>query len=277
MTDKSQPRWSLEVVPAHAHRVSVARGLVDEVFVTMIPGSEIKTALAAIETIAGQGFTPVPHLAAREFKSEAELDEFLDGIHRLGIRKALILAGGAGRAAGPFAETMDILRTKAFERAELRVVGLAGHPEGNPADPNSRLSLQKKLEFLHAAGLGVEIVTQWSFSPEHVSDYIADLRATGVTETVAVGVAGPASLKTLLNYAKTCGVTAAKEVLRKQGFSFGRLLVSNKPEAFVAAVKGTHRFHLYPFGGLEKCAQWLAAQKAAPAGAGLTEERRPSD
>jgi methylenetetrahydrofolate reductase (NADPH) len=162
---------------------------------------------------------------------------------------------------------MDIFQTKAFARAELRVVGLAGHPEGNPADSNSRQNLTRKLEFLHAAGLGGEIVTQWSFSPEHVSDYIAELRATGVTETVAVGVAGPASLGTLLKYAKTCGVTAAKEVLRKQGFSFGRLLVSNKPEAFVAAVKGSNRFHLYPFGGLEKCAQWLAAQKTATAGA----------
>jgi len=268
MADKSQRRWSLEVVPAHAHRVSVVRGLVEEVFVTMIPGSEIKATLGAIETIAGQGFTPVPHIAAREFRSEAELDGFFEGIRDLGIRKALLVGGGAGRLAGPFSETLEVLRSKAFERADLRVVGLAGHPEGNPEDPNSRLSLEKKLQFLHDAGLGVEIVTQWSFSPENVSDYIADLRATGVIDPVAVGVAGPASLRTLLKYAKTCGVTAAKEVLRKQGFSLGRLLMSNNPEAFVAAVQGTNRFQLYPFGGLEKCAQWLEAQKAATAGAG---------
>jgi len=272
MTDKPQRRWSLEVVPAHAHRVSLVRGLVEEVFVTMIPGSEIKTVLGAIETMAGQGFIPVPHIAAREFGSETELNGFFEGMRSLGVRKALLLAGGAGRPAGPFLETLDVLRSKAFERAGLRVVGLAGHPEGNPEDPNSRLSLEKKLQFLHEAGLGVEIVTQWSFSPENVSGYIADLRATGVTETVAVGVAGPSSLQTLLKYAKTCGVTAAKEVLRKQGFSLGRLLMANKPEAFVAAVKGTNRFHLYPFGGLEKCARWLKAEEAAtgpdPTGSG---------
>jgi methylenetetrahydrofolate reductase (NADPH) len=252
--------------------VSVVRGLVEEVFVTMIPGSEVNTALGAIEKIAAQGFTPVPHIAAREFGSEAALNGFFEGIRGLGVRKALLLAGGAGRPAGPFSETLDVLRSKAFERAGLRVVGLAGHPEGNPEDPNSRLNLEKKLRFLHEAGLGVEVVTQWSFSPENVSDYIADLRATGVTETVAVGVAGPASLKTLLKYAKTCGVTAATEVLRKQGFSLGRLLMSNKPEAFVAAVKGTSRFHLYPFGGLEKCAHWLEAQRTAAAGAGSAGE-----
>ena len=62
-------------------------------------------------------------------------------------------------------------------------------------------------------------------------------------------------------------MSAATEVLKKQGFNLGRLLVSNKPEAFVAAVRGTSRFHLYPFGGLEKCARWLEEQKARSAGA----------
>jgi methylenetetrahydrofolate reductase (NADPH) len=262
MTEKAQHRWSLEVVPAHAGQVSVVRGLVSEIFVTMIPGSEITAMLGAIETIAGHGFSPVPHIAAREFRSEAQLDEFLGGIRRLGIRKALLLAGGHGQAHGPFAETMDVLQSDAFARAELREVGVAGHPEGNPEDANSRQSLANKLEFLHAAKIGVEIVTQWSFSPENVSHYIADLRTSAITETVAVGVPGPASLKTLLKYAQICGVSASKDVLMKQGFNFGRLLMSNKPEAFVAAVKGTNRFHLYPFGGLEKCARWLETQKA---------------
>jgi methylenetetrahydrofolate reductase (NADPH) len=266
MADIPPHRWSLEVVPAHASRASVARGLVDEVFVTMIPGSEIKAVLAAVETLAGLGFTPVPHIAAREFRSETELGGFLGAFRGLGVRKALLLAGGARQPAGPFVETLDVLRSTAFEGSGLREVGIAGHPEGNPDDPDSRQNLARKLEFLHAAGIRVEIVTQWSFFPEHVSDYIADLRATGVTETVAVGVAGPASLQTLLKYAKTCGVNAASEVLRKQGFSLGRLLVSNKPEAFVGAVKGTSRFHLYPFGGLEKCAQWLQAHRSAADG-----------
>lgn len=269
MSHKSPHRWSLEVIPAHADQVSVVRGLVEEIFVTMIPGSEPKTVLAAIETIAALGFTPVPHLAAREFKSEAQLDEFLAGIRGLGIRKALLLAGGTSQPAGPFTQALDVLRSDAFARAGLREVAVAGHPEGNPSDPDSRRSLEQKLQFLHAAKLEVEIVTQWSFSPGNVSDYIASLRAAGITETVAIGVAGPASLKTLLKFAQICGVSAAKEVLLKQGFSFGRLLMSNKPEEFVAAVKGTNRFHLYPFGGLEKCARWLEGQKAAAGGAGL--------
>jgi methylenetetrahydrofolate reductase (NADPH) len=247
---------------------------VDEIFVTMIPGSDARAILGAIETIAKLGFTPVPHVAAREFGDEKELTEFFAGVRDLGIRKALILAGGIGRPAGPYTETLDILRTKAFERAELHAVAVAGHPEGNPEDHDSRGSLDKKLRFLHATGQDVEIVTQWSFSPEKVSEYIAGLRADGVRETVAVGIAGPASLKTLLKYAKTCGVTAAKEVLRKQGFNLGRLLMTNKPDTFVAGVTGTDRFHLYPFGGLQKCAHWLGerigrSEGMAPTGRSL--------
>jgi methylenetetrahydrofolate reductase (NADPH) len=272
MTTASSPhRWSLEVIPAHADQVSVFRGLVDEIFVTMIPGSEPGAVLAAVETIAGLGFTAVPHLAAREFKSAAQLAEFFDGIRRIGIRKALLLAGGTSHPPGPFAHTLDLLRSDGFARAGLQEVAVAGHPEGNPSDPDSRRSLEQKLEFLHAAKLKVEIVTQWSFSPENVSEYIASLRAAGISETVAVGVAGPAALKTLLKFAQICGVSAATDVLAKQGFSFARLLMSNKPEAFVAGVKGTNRFHLYPFGGLEKCARWLEDQKVATTGAGLTE------
>ena len=77
---------------------------------------------------------------------------------------------------------------------------------------------------------------------------------------VRVGLAGPASLKTLLKYAKICGVTAATEVLKKQGFSLGRLLVANDPAKFVTKAGGTQTFHLYPFGGLEKCADWLRSR-----------------
>ena len=264
MPNRSPYRWSLEVVPTHAHRATLVRGLVEEIFVTMIPGSEIKTSLAAIASLTDQGFIPVPHIAARAFKSEVELDGFLREIEQLGVRKALLLAGGASRSAGPFAQTLDLLQSKAFARTSLSVIGLAGHPEGNPDDPHSRQSLEKKVEFLRTAKLGLEIVTQWSFSPQPVSAFLMALRTSGLTETVAVGVAGPASLKTLLKYAQTCGVTASMDFMAKHGFSLSRLLMPNKPELFVHAVEGTDRFHLYPFGGLEQSAAWLESLKVMP-------------
>ncbi len=257
LSQSTSRTWTLEVVPAHAHRVDVFNGLVNEIFVTMIPQSETGEVLEAVRTIQARGFTPIPHIAVRNFETEGAYADFLSAIKDLGITRALFLAGGVSNVAGPYGSTLKAFQTPAFAKGGFKTVGVAGHPEGNPADRNSRVSLREKWSFLQDAGIGMEIVTQWSFAPDKVSAYIKDLRAEGITAPVRCGIAGPATLKTLLKYAKICGVSAAKEVIRKQGLSFGRLLMSNKPEQFVSLVEGTPHFHLYPFGGLEKCAEWL--------------------
>lgn len=252
--------WTLEIVPAHAERVEVFQGLVREIFITMIPGADYQEILHSLKKVQEAGFNPVPHIAARNFKSENDLHTFFEGIRAHGIQKVLVLAGGLGDPAGPYVDSMQVLRSDAFRESGIQVVGVAGHPEGNPVDKNSRQHLKDKWQYLQGLGLGMEIVTQWSFSPDKVSAYIQSLKDEGIPVPVRVGIAGPASLKTLLKYAGVCGVTAAKEVLKKQGFSLGRLLVSNDPGKFVEQVQGTDRFHLYPFGGLEKCAKWLQEQ-----------------
>lgn len=256
-TSSNVQDWTLEVVPSHAEQAHVFKGLVKEIFVTMIPGTDPADTIKAFKPLQDAGFEPVPHMAVRGFASEADLASFCAGMRDHGIRKALVLAGGQSQPLGPYSESMQVIQSEAFLKSGVEIVALAGHPEGNPEDKNSLDSLLKKWNYLQEKGLGAEIVTQWSFAPDKVSAYIQLLRERGVEAPVRVGVAGPASLKTLLKYAKICGVTAAKEVLRKQGFSFGRLLMSNDPGKFVANVSGTQCFHLYPFGGLEKCARWM--------------------
>lgn len=262
-TNSAGQNWTLEVVPSHAEQAHVFKGLVDEIFVTMIPGTDPAETIKAFKPLQDSGFNPVPHMAVRGFASEADLSSFCEGMGEHGIRKALVLAGGQGEPLGPYSESMQVIQSDAFRNSGVEIVALAGHPEGNPEDKNSLDNLIRKWSYLEENGLGTEIVTQWSFAPDKVSEYIQLLRDRGVSAPVRVGVAGPASLKTLLKYAKICGVTAAKEVLRKQGFSFGRLLMSNDPGRFVSKVTGTPHFHLYPFGGLEKCARWLREQAEA--------------
>lgn len=260
--NKQSREWTLEIVPAHANRISVLQGLVREIFVTMIPGTSSGESLRAVKIVKEMGFDPVPHLAARNFRDEDELAGFFTEMRQLGIKKVLLLAGGHAKAAGPFNESLDVLRSKAFRKSGLESVAIAGHPEGNPEDPNTWISLEKKRSALEELGIALEIVTQWSFSPEKVSDYLAELRRRGIDASVRVGIAGPASLKTLLKFAKVCGVNAAATVIRKQGFNMARLLVSNKPDRFISQIEGSSFFHLYPFGGLEKCANWLEGQRA---------------
>lgn len=256
-TNSKTVAWTLEIVPSHAENIHVFEGLVREIFVTMIPGTDHNDIIKALAAVQAGGFEPVPHLTARAFADETALAGFCDGMRENGIKKALVIAGGLSTPEGPFADSLAVLKSNAFHNSGVTNIALAGHPEGNPADPDSMASLLAKWHYIQEQGWQAEIVTQWSFSPDKVSRYIEQLREAGITCPIRIGVAGPASLKTLLKYAKICGVTAAAGVLKKQGFSLGRLLVSNDPKGFVNKVTGTEYFHLYPFGGLEKCAKWL--------------------
>ncbi|MEM9079972.1 MAG: methylenetetrahydrofolate reductase [Verrucomicrobiota bacterium] len=241
--------------------MTLFQNLVDEVFITLIPGSDPLKTIPAIKQVHEAGFLAVPHVTARGFQSLAQLNDFFSATRELGVQKALILAGGLGQPAGPFTESLDLLKTESLQNAGLQTIAFAGHPEGNPEDPESWANLLQKKAFLDETKLNMEIVTQWSFSPDAVSNYISRLRSQGIQAPVKAGIAGPSSLKTLLKYAKTCGVTAAKEVLRKQGFNLGRLLMSNNPQETVRSIQGTPHFHLYPFGGLQKSAKWLQEQR----------------
>ncbi len=42
----------------------------------------------------------------------------------------------------------------------------AGHPEGNPDDPNSALHMLEKLRWAEEQGASARIVTQWSLDTE---------------------------------------------------------------------------------------------------------------
>lgn len=249
--------WTLEIVPQHAERAKCFAGLVDEVFVTMIPGCDPLEVSECLGRVQQMGYRPTPHVAARCFKDEAQLESFFQGVRERGIEKALLLAGGLSKPDGPYGDTFSLLETHAFAAAGLKTVAIAGHPEGNPVDSDSWANLVRKYEWLHERNYAVEIVTQWTFSPDAVNDYLARLREAGIEAPVRIGIPGPANLQTLLKYAQICGVTAAKEVLKKQGFTFGKLLMRNNPAKFVEKVTGTSHFHLYPFGGLEKSAEWL--------------------
>jgi methylenetetrahydrofolate reductase (NADPH) len=259
--DKSNT-WTLEIVPSHAEKVPLFEGLVKEIYITMIPGNPIDACLEAARKVKEQGFMPVPHVAARNFPSEAALNAFFEGIQALGLPKILLLAGGHGAPEGPYHSSFDILETEAFRKAGLETVALAGHPEGNPEDARSWENLLEKCSRLDDLGIRVEIVTQWSFSPEKVDAYLEALHKAGITIPVRVGVPGPANLKTLIKYAKICGVSASATAIRKQGLNMGKMLLSNKPDRFVSEVSNTSHFHIYPFGGLEKCAAWLKSRQA---------------
>ncbi|OOO27727.1 hypothetical protein BS627_03145 [Agrobacterium salinitolerans] len=214
------------------------------------------------------GYEPMPHIAARRLSSEAELSSMLsDLVNEAQVSRLLILAGDADPPKGPFKDTATILRSGILEHYGIRHVSIAGHPEGHPIQSGAMLNaaLLEKRQILKEAGIEWSIFTQFAFTSEKVLSWTAELRRSGITAPIHIGIPGPASVKTLLKFAAVCGVSASTAVLKKYGLSITQLLSSAGPDVLVGeyaaalghSAYGDVRLHFYPFGGIRKTINWL--------------------
>lgn len=237
------------------------------VAITFLPGETIDARVAAAAAVRRLGFEPMPHLSARRIGALGELDTMLGrAVDEAGARRAFIVAGDPPEPAGPFADTLSIIRTGLLEKHGFRAVGVAGHPEGHPNMAGEALwdALIAKLDALEERGLGALIVTQFGFDADPFIDWLSELRARGVMAPVRIGVPGPAGIKTLLRFAARCGVGASAAVMTKYGVSITQLLGKAGPDRLVDALAvrltpahGPVRLHFYPFGGLVNTVEWI--------------------
>ena len=121
----------------------------------------------------------------------------------------------------------------------------------------------RKLAYAAANGIDAFIVSQFCFDPGAIVGWVERFRSRGVTVPVRVGVAGIATIRTLLNYARRCGIGNSVRALGAEPISLPRLLTQQGPEKLVrrlaaaeagASVAGLHCF---PFGGFAQTARWL--------------------
>ena len=237
------------------------------VAITFLPGETIDARVAAAAAVRRLGFEPMPHLSARRIATLGELDTMLGrAVDEAGARRAFIVAGDPPEPAGPFADTLSIIRTGLLEKHGFRAIGVAGHPEGHPNMTGEGLwhALTAKLDALDERGLGALIVTQFGFDADPFIDWLTELRARGIMAPVRIGVPGPAGIKTLLRFAARCGVGASAAVMTKYGVSITQLLGKAGPDRLVDALAarltpahGPVRLHFYPFGGLVNTVEWI--------------------
>ena len=249
--------WSIEILPQNVSDVSFIPELIKEVYITMIPGSGFSDNILAAQQIQASGKHAVPHLTARTFSGLEELRTCLSGLQAAGIERILLIGGGVPKPAGIFSSAMDMLKTELFAEYGIKSFDFAGHPEGNPDDPDSDYHLLEKLRWAEKRKIPSRIVTQWSFDAEKTNKWIDSLRKNGVQNPIHLGIPGPSTLNTLLRFAKVCGVKASTQVLRKQGFKISKLMFVNKPDKIISELRGYDQLHLYPFGGVAKSSEWL--------------------
>jgi methylenetetrahydrofolate reductase (NADPH) len=266
--------FSIETTPAAVARHG-GLGLLPagtRVYVAFVPGEDWRNVVAAACRIRAANLTPVPHVPARSIAGEAELDAFLRQLtDRAGVDQVLAIGGGLDQPQGPFASSLALLETGLLERHGIRTIGVAGHPEGEPVLrlPGLTTTHAQKVAYARRSQAGLRLVTQFVFEPAPLFAWERAIRGHGLP--VHVGVPGPATLKTLLAYARMCGIGNSMRVLTRQAGNLLRLARLSYPDALITALAAQRaadpgsrieRLHLYPFGGLARTARWLDGARA---------------
>lgn len=264
--------YSLEMTAKDVEQLEAAAHLMPagaHVSVTFLPNEDFPGRVRAAAAVRRAGLTPVPHISARRLKSQAELEAFLDALAAdVGIQDAFVIAGDPPRPEGPFQDALAIIKTGLLAKYGVRHVGISGYPEGHPDIPAETLwqALHDKHAALRDLGHEVSIMTQFGFDAEPIFRWLESLRERGVDAPVRIGVAGPASVKTLLRFAARCGVGSSVKVMSRYGASLTRLLGTAGPDSIITEIAAglspeTHgevALHFYPFGGLTKTAEWIS-------------------
>ena len=238
-----------------------------DVYVTCLPGTPCNHILSIARRLRGIGMNPVPHIAARRLVNAAMAAEFFARLRdEAGVTRAMLIAGDSQAAVGPFTSSLALLETGLLQRHGISSVGMAGYPEGHGkiAAQTLRDALERKIAYAKSHGIEPYIVSQFCFDGNVILDWLRRLRIGGVTVPVRIGMAGPATVRTLLSYAKRCGIGDPRRAFGVQPMSLTRLRMRHGPEKAVrtiaesAAELGIAGLHFYPFGGFAESARWIA-------------------
>ena len=269
--------WSIEVLPRVAAGIADFRPLLPSgtrIYVTHVEGTPIEAMVATARRLRDEGFPVMPHIPARLIADRAMLEDWLRRYRDVGVGEALLLAGGSAKPHGRFASSMELMETGLLDRYGFRRLHVAGHPEGNrDIDPNGSTrqvdaALAWKQEFAERTDAEMAIVTQFAFDAAPVIAWTERLRREGIGLPVHVGIAGPAKLQTLLRYGYACGVGPSLAILQKRAADLGKLVLPYEPTDVLAALAEHRRarrdstiaqVHIFPLGGFERAARWVAA------------------
>jgi methylenetetrahydrofolate reductase (NADPH) len=239
-----------------------------DVTITFLPGDNYRHTVDTATALRRASYNPVPHIAAREMPSREALDDFLMRLRQeADVARVLLIAGDVALAKGPFRSSLDVCYSGSIEACGISSVSVAGHPEGHPylSAANAFKVLEAWRDWGQQTKIHVDVVTQFCFESAPVLGWIGELGASGIGLPVIVGLAGPATPATLMKFALRCGIGNSMRSLRGRIGRYGRLLTETGPDDVMhglqsapsAATAPIVGFHLFPFGGLRKAADWL--------------------
>jgi methylenetetrahydrofolate reductase (NADPH) len=265
---------SVEVTPGGAVKIEDFRDLLrpqTTVFVTFLPGSDIKDTVATVKRLHAEDMKPVPHFAARSIPNKQFFEDTLKIFQdECGVEEALLIGGGVDNPVGDFSSSMEILRLDLFQKYGIKTLGVAGHPEGSPdispADVTS--ALLEKNAYAKEHGIDMYITTQFCFEAEPIIEWDKRIRSEGNELPIHIGLPGLATIKTLMAHAKACGIGPSMRVITRQAANIAKLMTTRMPDKITRDLAnyqandpdcGITQVHLYPLGGMKKSAAWMYA------------------
>lgn len=269
--------FSIEVMPRTAAKVEDFRAILPQgtrVYIAHIDGTPIEDMLATATRLHAEGFDVMPHFPARSIPDKATLEDWIKRYQDAAdIRQALLLGGGIATPRGELDSSIQLIETGLFDKYGFTDLHIAGHPEGNKdidRDGGSAIvdeALKFKQDYAARTDARMAIATQFAFDADAVIAWAERIADMGITLPIHAGIAGPAKLQTLIQFALSCGVGPSIGVLQKRARDITKLLVPYEPTDVVAGLAAhkaknpdslISRLHVFPLGGIKTAANWMA-------------------
>ena len=271
---------SIEVTPRDAGNLAALGELLPpgtNIYITALPGADPDNLAPAATAVRAAGHVPVPHIAARGYADLDHVDRVLAAlVAGAQVDDVLVVAGGLKQPVGALSSSFEVLESGLLEAHGITRVGVAGHPEGSPdiAPEQAADALVRKNELARSLPFEFRIVTQFALAGSAYVEWERGIRAAGNQLPVVAGIPGVTSPPRLLKFALACGIGPSIEVLRKQSGGLLKLATTRswKPDEVVSTIAQSvaddpgsliRGLHVFPFGGLEASAEWLAEARAA--------------
>jgi len=262
---------SIEITPNVYAKYGNFSDLIDkasDIYITYLPDEDMNKVIYTAKKLTEEGYTVIPHLPARTIANYYELEKYIQSLSNdCGCSKILVIGGG-GNQKGNIASSIEILETDLLSKYKFKEVGLAGHPEGNPDVNQVDLdnAIIQKNQFSKKADFKMYLATQFFFEAKSLIKWEQHLKSLNNNLEIHTGIPGPATLKTLLSYATSCGIGNSIRFLSKQALNITKLATTRSPDKLIYDLASYQvenpetklkKIHFYAFGGIKKTSDWL--------------------
>jgi len=256
------------------------------VYITYLPDEKSERIIDTAKKLNNEKFIAIPHLPARTFMDNSQLEKYIGSLSEIAGCEKILVIGGTVNQKGSVTSSLDVLQTDLLSKYNFKEVGLVGHPEGNSDVPDEELdkAIIEKNQFAKNVDYKMYLTTQFFFNSSSFLEWEKHLETLNNCLDIHAGIPGPATLKTLVYYATSCGIGNSINILLKQGVKFAKLATSRTPDKLIADLADyknnnssskLSKLHFFPFGGIKKTSEWLNLISNSPLEINSNNEFKP--